>query len=274
MTNFDAAVFRDFERAAHGRRAGSYREQFAAVTARAIEPLLDAAGVSSGTRLLDVASGPGELAAQAVLRGARVTGVDLAPEMIALAARLCPEAAFREASADALPFGDASFDAVTCAFGVGHFPDAARVAAEIVRVLRPGGRAALAWWDGFAQNRINGVFYDAMTRLKIAAPPGTVPAGPPIDQFSDRERFAQLLRGAGLADVTVEAVSFIHSLPDADALWRMAMGSFARASSVIAAQNDDVQRAIRAAVTQEAARYAVADGLTIPVAFLVASGTR
>jgi ubiquinone/menaquinone biosynthesis C-methylase UbiE len=271
--DFDADAFRDFERAAHGARAGSYHDRFAAVTGRAIEPMLDAVQAGPGRRLLDVASGPGHLAAAAAKRGAHVSGVDLAPAMVELARRLYPDVTFREGSADQLPFPDASFDAVTCAFGVGHFPDSPRVLREMERVLAPGGRAALAWWDGFESNRINGVFYDVMMRLKVSAP-GVVPVGPPIDRYSDRDRFAQLLRDAGLSDVHVEAVTFRHPLRDADALWSTAMGSFARASSVIAAQSEDRQREIKAAVAQAASLYATAEGLAIPVAFLVASGVR
>jgi SAM-dependent methyltransferase len=271
--NFDPTAFRDFERISHSDRAESYHDQFAAVTGRAIEPLLDAAQVVAGKRHLDVAAGPGHLAGRAAQRGAEVTGVDLAPPMVELASKLYPSVTFREALAEQLPFADQSFDAVTCGFGVGHFPDSPRVLTEIVRVLAPGGRAALSWWDGFERNRINGIFYDAMIRLKIAAP-GVVPAGPPIDQFSDRARFAQLLRSAGLTRVSVEGVTFTHALASAGAFWTMAMGSFARAASVIAAQSEAVQRQIKAAVSEAASRYATADGLAIPVAFLVASGTR
>ena len=163
------------------------------------------------------------------------------------------------------------FDAVTCAFGVGHFPDPVRALAEFVRVLAPGGIAVLAWWDGFERNRINGIFHETLLRLKISAP-GAVPAGPPNDRYSDRERFAQLLRNAGLSGVRVEPVSFEYSLRDVDQLWDMAMGSFARASSVIGAQSEQTQGEIRAAVGEAASRYKSANGLAVPVAFLVASG--
>ena len=106
MTAFDPDAFRDFERAAHSRKAESYHGQFSAVTDHAIRPLLDAAKVGGGTRLLDVAAGPGHLAGTAAQRGARVTGVDLAPAMVALASKLHPDVTFREASADRLPFPD------------------------------------------------------------------------------------------------------------------------------------------------------------------------
>ena len=210
--DFDADAFRDFERAAHGARAESYHDRFAAVTGRAIEPLLDAVRAGAGTPLLDVASGPGHLAGAAARRGARVTGVDLAPAMIELARRLYPGVTFREGSAEQLPFADASFEAVTCAFGVGHFPNSPRVLRDIARVLAPGGRAALAWWDGFERNRINGVFYDVMMRLKVSAPRRG--AGGPADRpvfgpravraVAARRRFVGRSRRSGVVPSSVE----------------------------------------------------------------------
>jgi SAM-dependent methyltransferase len=269
----DPGAFRDFERAAHSHNADSYHDLFTVVTDRAIEPLLDAARVRAGTRLLDVAAGPGRLSAKAAGRGARATGTDLAPAMVALARRLYPSVDFREASAEELPFADASFDAVTCAFGVGHFSEPERVIAEFARVLAPRGIAALSWWEGFSRNRINGIFHEVIGRLGLSAP-GVLPPGPPIDRFSDRERFAEFLRTAGFEAVRVESVSFTHRLRDVDALWDMAMGSFARASAMIRAQTEGVQRQIRAAVSEAAQQYASPNGLEIPVAFLIAAGAR
>ena len=269
----DPKAFRDFERAAHNENASSYHDRFAAVTDRAIEPLLEAARVRAGTRLLDVAAGPGRLAAKAAARGAQTTGADLAPAMVALARKLNPGLDFREASAEELPFADASFDAVTCAFGVGHFSEPERVIGEFVRVLAPRGVAALSWWSDFSRSRINGMFHETIARLKISAP-GVLPPGPPIDRFTDRDRLAEYFRSAGLEGVRVESVSFTHLLRDVDELWALAMGSFARASPMIRAQTESVQREIRAAVTESARQYASPDGLEIPVAFLVASGQR
>lgn len=172
---FDADAFRDFERAAHGRKATSYHDRFSAVTERAIEPLLDTAKVGLATRVLDVASGPGHLAQRAAQRGANAVGIDLAPEMVALATKLYYLVPFREASAEQLPFPDGSFDAVTCAFGVGHFPEPERVLAEMARVLAPGGVAALAWWDGFARNCINGIFHETIDLDQFHLTPRSAP---------------------------------------------------------------------------------------------------
>src|SRR5262245_11497114 len=81
----DPKAFRDFERAVHNSNANTYHDLFRVVTERAIAPLLDATGVGPGMRFLDVAAGPGGLAGEAARRGARATGVDLAPAMVALA---------------------------------------------------------------------------------------------------------------------------------------------------------------------------------------------
>ena len=269
----DKDAFRNFEREAHDRIAASYNDLFTGVTERAIAPLLDAAKVRAGMRLLDVAAGPGLLTGAAAARGALATGCDLAPAMIDLARRRNPGVRFDEASADALPYATGSFDALVCAFGIGHFPDPERVLSEFARVVAPGGLAALCWWEGFSRNRINGIFYEVMVRLGVSAP-GVLPQGPPIDRFSDPQAFASLVQAAGFADVRVESVASTYQLSNVDQLWELAMGSFARASSLIRAQSEDTQRTIRAAVAEAARRYAQADGLHIPIAFLVVSARR
>jgi ubiquinone/menaquinone biosynthesis C-methylase UbiE len=269
----DRDAFRKFERDAHDRIAGTYNELFAAITDNAIAPLLDAVQPIVNRRLLDVAAGPGRLTRAAAYRGAVPTGCDLAPAMVELARRFNPEIRFDKASADALPYADASFEAVVCAFGVGHFPDAERAISELVRVVAPDGLVALSWWEGFSRNRINGIFHEVIAKLGVSAP-DILPQGPPMDRFSDPQTFADFLRLAGLINVSVESITSTHRLAGFDHLWELAMGSFARASSLIRAQTDDMQRTIRQAVAELARQYATADGLHIPIAFLVASGRK
>ena len=269
----DRDAFRKFERDAHDRIAGSYNELFAAVTDDAIAPLLDAVQPIADRRLLDVAAGPGRLTRAAADRGAVPTGCDLAPAMVELARRFNPDIRFDEASADALPYADGCFEAVVCAFGIGHFPDAEHAISELVRVVAPDGLVALSWWEGFSRNRINGIFHEVIARLGVSAP-NLLPQGPPMDRFSDPQTFADFLRAAGLIDVRVQSITSTHRLAGFDQLWELAMGSFARASSLIRAQTDDMRRTIRHAVTEAARQYASADGLNIPIAFLVVSGRK
>src|SRR5437868_3514054 len=142
LSSSEAERLRAFERQGHDALAKSYNAFFAAVTALATAPILDAVSLRPGTRLLDVATGPGALAAEAANRGARPVGVDLSLQMIELARRLHPAIEFREADVEHLPFADDTFDAVVCAFGLGHFPRPKAAVAECVRTLLPGGRLA------------------------------------------------------------------------------------------------------------------------------------
>ena len=269
----DIDAFRKFERDAHDRIAGSYNDLFAAVTDNAIAPLLDAVEPIAERRLLDAAAGPGRLTRAAANRGAVPVGCDLAPAMVELARRLHPDLHFDEASVDALPYADGSFAAAVCAFGIGHFPDTVRAISELSRVVASDGLVALSWWERFTRNRINGIFHEVLAKLGVSAP-GLLPQGPPMDRFSDPQALADFLRAGGLRDVKVDSVVSTHRLAGFDELWELAMGSFARASSLIRVQTSDMQKTIRQAVAASAQEYARADGLHIPISFLVASGRK
>ncbi|VWX63797.1 conserved hypothetical protein [Burkholderiales bacterium 8X] len=119
------------------------------------EQLAEAADLLHGERVLDVAAGNGNATLAAARRGARVTSTDYVPVLLergaerAHAERL--EVDFQVADVEALPFADASFDAVLSSFGVMFAPNHPQSAAEMARVCRPGGRIALANWtpEGF-----------------------------------------------------------------------------------------------------------------------------
>ncbi|MGH9224013.1 MAG: class I SAM-dependent methyltransferase [Acidimicrobiales bacterium] len=140
------ADFEAFEASTWEDRAGGYEGFFAAITARTIDALLDAAGVGAGTRLLDVATGPGDIAGGGEGRGAAATGVDIAETMVSIARRRWPRAEFRQADAHDLPFPNASFEAVTASFALMHLGRPEHAMGEWVRVLAPGGRLATAVW--------------------------------------------------------------------------------------------------------------------------------
>ena len=177
----DAERFRSFERQRHDKLAKTYRDFFTPVTALAIKPLLDAIRLQAGVDLLDVATGPGSLAAEAHKLGARAVGVDLSPGMIELAAKSYPGIDFRVAEVEHLPFADRSFDAVVCNFGLGHFPYPEASVAECIRTLRRGGRVALSWWDDPGKQRIQGLFREAIAEIGIVPPPDV----PRAIRFSD-----------------------------------------------------------------------------------------
>ena len=117
--------------------------------------LVTACGVRAGDRVLDVAAGSGNAAIPAAYAGARVVASDLTPELLAAgqrqAARQGIELEWRQADAEALPFGDDQFDVVMSCLGVMFAPHHQASADELVRVCRPGGTVGLLNWtpEGF-----------------------------------------------------------------------------------------------------------------------------
>ena len=267
----DAEAFRTFERHAHDLIAESYADFLAPITSHAIGPLLDVVGAHEGSRVLDVACGPGQLAGEAAARRATVVAVDLSPVMLALARKQHPAVEFREGDAEALPFAEDSFDAVLCNFGLGHFPRPER-AMELARVLAPSGVVAVSWWQ-FPRSRLNGVFFEAAREAGLTAPSG-VPAGPPPDRFSDEGRLEQLLRSAALTDVRVSTLVWQARVESLDAWWNGGLGSMARVAAVIAGQPADLLRRTRESFERLAREYAADGAFLVPLAASIASGRR
>lgn len=267
----DVAAFTEFERAGWDRIPDGYHRFMGPVTAQAADPLLDAAGVEQGDRVLDVATGPGYIAGQAAARGAEVVAVDLSAQILALARTLNPNVAFHAADAADLPFAGATFDAVVAGFLVPHLPDHERVLAEFCRVLAPGGVVALSTWDRPERVPLLGLLVDAVAQVGGRPPPG-LPAGPPFFRFSDEHSLARLLEGAGLADVAVTTHAFVHRVASADALWEGVLSGSVRTAALVAGQPHTLRKAMRAAFDRLAAPYGVRGGLHLPVSVLIARG--
>jgi len=124
--------------------------QIAKFLATEAEDFINRLGLKPGSKVLDVACGTGNLALPDARTGANVTGVDIAPNLVeqarANAAREGLQAQFDEGDAEALPYADASFDTVVTMYGAMFAPRPELVAAELLRVTKPGGRIAMGNW--------------------------------------------------------------------------------------------------------------------------------
>jgi SAM-dependent methyltransferase len=242
-------AFKAFEADGWSARAGTYGALMARATALAVEPLLDAAEVGAGTRVLDVGCGLGTLAAAAAARGAAVTGVDIAEGMLAHARRRHPEIEFVHGDAEALPFAGGAFDVALGAFVVNHLPQPERAAHELRRVAR---RVALAMWGPEDQVGILGLPARAARDLDANVPPG-----PDSLRFTDAGELAALIGGT----VTeIQATIHIDSL---DELWDGVRGGTVRTAARLEAATPRQLERSRARLTDLAAPFRTADGYTL-----------
>jgi len=271
--SIDLDSFDEFEASAWEERVEGYAGFFGAVTGRLVEPLVDLARVGPGTHVLDVATGPGYVAAEAAHRGATVWGVDVAEAMVARARAEHPGVEFRRADAQALPFEDGAFDAVVCNFGLPHFGRPELAVAEGVRVLAPGGRLALTTWDAPAEMRMFGVFLEAVGEAG-AGPPDGLPPGPDVFRFSDDEEFRRLFQGQGLADVEVRRIAFTHPVRSFEDFWRALQRGTVRMASLVLGQSEETRERIRAALERRLAAYGTDGRFDVPVSVKLAVGSK
>jgi SAM-dependent methyltransferase len=179
---------------------------------------LDRASVANGTRVLDVAAGPGTLALLAAKRGCRVAAVDFASGMIdALKAGATREGVTVDAQVadgQALPFADGSFDAAFSMFGLIFFPDRGKGLRELRRVLVPGGRAVVSSWQPMERfSMLSDIFvalHDLLPSLPFGG--GKAPLGEP-SEFPDE------MGAAGFESIAVEEVSASAEAATLDEAW-------------------------------------------------------
>jgi ubiquinone/menaquinone biosynthesis C-methylase UbiE len=175
--------------------------------------VLAAARLEPGDRVLDVACGTGVLAREAITRVAAtgsVAGVDPNPGMLTVAARLAPEVEWRQGTAESLPYPDRSFDVVVSQFGLMFFTDRRLALRDILRVLVPGGRLAIAVWDYLD----NIPAYAAVVRL-LERTAGRHAADALRAPFAlgNRAELSQLFRDEGVASVKITTGRGAASFP-------------------------------------------------------------
>jgi len=268
---FQPEAVRAFEHAGWQRAAARYNDTFAHATAPFVAPLLDAAGVSADKRVLDVACGPGHVAAAAVARGAVAQGLDFSAAMADLARTIYPDIIVAEGDAEDMPHAEGAFDAVVSNFGIHHVPRPEAALAECRRVLAPGGRVAFTVWATPAHNIAWALVFDAIARHGNRAAADAPSPGGSLNQPEDCLR---LLEAAGLVDRSAEIVRAQWPLPNAHALVAALSAGTVRMAALIAAQEPSALPAIIVAIEREAERFRRDDHLAIPVAAVLARGRR
>ncbi|HZU87731.1 MAG TPA: class I SAM-dependent methyltransferase [Stellaceae bacterium] len=262
---------REFEHRGWERAAARYGATFARATEEFVEPLLDAAAIGPDRSVLDLACGPGLVAAAAARRGALPIGVDFSAAMLAPARAAYPAIRFEEADAEALPFADGRFDAVVANFGVHHFPDPVRALTEIRRVLRPGGRIAFTSWAAPPENRAWQLLFDAIAAHGDLAAAQAPPSGGGLRRPEDARA---LLAACGFADIAARPVERCWRLAAADELVAGFRQGTVRTAALLAAHPAAALAAITAAVAAGAAPYRGPEGYAVPIVAILACGVK
>jgi ubiquinone/menaquinone biosynthesis C-methylase UbiE len=244
------------------------------------QELLGLALPQPGDRVLELACGPGGLgvaAAQRVAPGGEVALSDVAAEMTAIAARRARVLGLANVSTRVLDLEeidepDGSYDVVLCREGLMFAVDPARAAREIARVLRPGGRAAIAVWGPRERNPWLAIVLDAVSaQLGKPVPPPGVPGPFALD---DAERLAAILAGAQLQDVGVSELPVPLRAATFDEWWERTCALAGPLARILASLPAQAEEHVRARARAAVAPYETADGLEIPGVTLIASARR
>lgn len=183
-----------------------------------VQPVLDAAQAQAGHSVLDVACGTGVLARAALARvgsTGSVTGLDIAPGMLAVARSIEPGVTWIEGEAGALPFDDHRFDVVVSQFGLMFFPDREGAIREMLRCLRPGGLVAVAVWDSLEHSEAYPISVDLLERRAGAAAADALRA-PFV--LGDIAELKAMFENAGAVVVSIETQHGTASFPSVRAM--------------------------------------------------------
>jgi SAM-dependent methyltransferase len=228
--------------------------------------LVNAAGVSPGMSVLDVASGPGYVSDAIRKLGAIPVGVDFSERMVAIATKMFPGVRFIQGDAQNLSCDDASFDRVLINFGLLHFSRPEQACAEAFRVLRSGGKFVFTVWAPPSQSPGAKIVNDAMEAhadLNVQ-----VPEGPPRYLYDQKEECRAGLEKAGFDghSMIYQTRSVEWHLPTARYFFEAERDAGVRTAGLLARQSPERLNAIRTAIENGVSRYARGNGFVIPMA--------
>jgi len=267
-----SGAFHDFEHAGWQRASVEYDRCFGELTTQSIGPLLDAAGAAPGLRLLDVACGPGYVAAAAARKGSVVTGVDFSSAMVAIAHDANAGLDFREGDAENLDFPDSSFDAVVMNFGMLHLERPENAIAEAFRVLRPGGRYAFTVWDTPEKALAFGIILQSIQAHGSMNVP--LPEGPPFFRFSDADEGKRTLTALGFVNVLSLQVPQTWNLQSGKSLFETFRAAAVRTAALLNAQTSAALNKIQSEIESRVEIFRIDGVIRLPMPAVLTSALR
>src|SRR5260370_41464212 len=258
------------------------RQMFAPVTqALIVEAQIDDAQVGRGHKVLDIATGPGEPALTvAALVGpeGKVIGIDPAPEMVEAARRAANQLGFKNAevevaSADHLPCPANTFDAAVSRFGVMFFPSPVDGVREMLRVLKPGRKLALAAWSFADSNPFHYVLSRVMERFVDSPPPA--PDAPDPFRFAAPGKLRAVLAEAGATAPSERVLQLKIEAPlSVEDFWALRSEMSEKLREKLATLSAEKASEVKRQMLEALRGYSTERGMSFPAEVLVVSGTK
>jgi ubiquinone/menaquinone biosynthesis C-methylase UbiE len=268
-----AKSFKDYEHEGWNQKASQYERVTLPLTRQGFEPILTSFGDLRGKKLLDVCTGPGHLAGEAAARGALVSAVDFSEEMIGEAKARFSGIGFEEADAEALPYGDLSFDEVACCFGLLHLPNPAQGVREAYRVLKSGGRYSVTLWNG--PERGGDLFKVILQTVSTLADMNVdLPKAPPMFELSEPGKIESLMSDAGFADIQRIPIASAWRTHRAEDIVELLNYGTVRTSLIIQFQKQEVRERIMEELVKAFRPYDRGTGLKVDCHSIMATGVK
>jgi ubiquinone/menaquinone biosynthesis C-methylase UbiE len=253
------------------------RQMFAPVS----QALVDDGRIASGHAVLDIATGPGEPALTvAALVGpeGKVVGIDVVPEMVEAARRATDRlgvgnAQFEVAPADRLPFPDDTFDVVISRFGVMFFPSPVGAVREMLRVLKPGGRLALAVWHFADRNPFHYSLARVIDRYVDSPPPA--PDAPDAFRFASPGKLRDVLTEAGAMAPRERVLQFtIQAALPVEDFWTLRREMSEKLREKIATLPKEQLIEVTREALEALREYSTGSGMSFPAEVLIVRATK
>lgn len=253
--------------------AEGYDRLFGRVPQHFSGPLLRAARLKTGQRVLDVATGTGlvaEVIASAIGRSGQLTAIDISRAMLARAEQrlsALPQVVLEMGDAQALPFSDAKFDAVICSLALMLFPEPAHGVSEMHRVLRPGGRVAVSVETTAARS--------LTTRINAAIGrhvPSRTSAASVYYVLGEECLLRPVLEQAGFSDVEIFQESHAFPFPSFDAYFSAIEEGAGSVGAEFMALPFDLQREVKEDIRRELDPLATGGPIAVEVTILFGAG--
>jgi SAM-dependent methyltransferase len=251
------------------------REMFAPVS----QALIEDARITNHSAVLDVATGPGEPAltiADLIGPDGRVVGTDAVPEMVEASRREghrrgLHNASFEVAAADSLPFPASTFDAVVSRFGVMFFPSPVDSVREMLRVLKPGGRIAMAVWHLAERNPFRYIVSQVVERYVNSPPP--VPDSPDAFRFASPGKLLDVVSRAGAAAPSERLLRFpIRASISVEGFWTLRSEMSEKLRTKLAILSKQQIAELKREVIEALRAYSTDRGIGLPAEVLIVSG--